>query len=68
MAEKLAPHGVIREVVDRWKVSPLNAQRWNATLDCGHDLWVTNKRKPTTPRIMCPRCTEANREASRSGA
>jgi hypothetical protein len=38
------------------KVSPLNPKQWNLSLDCGHYVWVTAKRKPTRKSIKCERC------------
>lgn len=38
--------------------SPLNAYRWCLDLDCGHHLWVTRKRKPTTKETVCEQCSE----------
>jgi hypothetical protein len=34
--------------------SPMNAQRWCLTLQCGHELWVTATRKPKTQTVKCP--------------
>lgn len=48
--------GPKRLVVDRWKVSPLNSLRWNATLSCGHEVWVNGKRKPTAKMANCGEC------------
>ena len=28
------------------KQSPLNPSRWMLVLECGHDTWVTAKRRP----------------------
>jgi hypothetical protein len=51
--------------------SPMNAERWCFDLVCGHEAWVTSKRRPQTmrtwrnsegekmisPRSMpCPKC------------
>lgn len=42
--------------IESVKVSPLNPLRWCLQLDCGHDTWVTAKRRPTRQTIRCPRC------------
>jgi hypothetical protein len=47
---------VRRKVTDQWKQSPLNPLRWNATLSCGHDVWVNGKQKPTAKTAECGRC------------
>jgi len=36
--------------------SPLNPQRWCADLECGHEEWLTAKKKPTRQTIRCSRC------------
>lgn len=51
----------IRNVLSA-KVSPLNPRQWNCSLDCGHDVWVTSKRRPTRKRLRCPRCPDESRE------
>lgn len=39
------------------KQSPLNALRWCLALSCGHETWITSKRRPTRKRAECPeRC------------
>lgn len=47
-----------RKVV-RITQSPMNATRWCLELECGHDNWVTAKRRPTTQAVPCSRCGEA---------
>lgn len=42
--------------IERVKQSPVNAFRWCLELDCGHDVWVTAKRRPQRTRIVCTRC------------
>lgn len=39
--------------------SPLNAMRWNLELACGHEVWVSAKRKPKRKRQECHPCTAA---------
>lgn len=46
------PHARIESV----KQSPMNGQRWCLQLDCGHDEWVTAKRRPTRQTISCSKC------------
>src|SRR5882672_1893650 len=36
--------------------SPLNPRRWSLDLNCGHDIWVTARRKPTRQFAPCPKC------------
>lgn len=43
------------------KQSPLNPQRWCCDLDCGHDQWVTAKKRPTRKTLACDKCSEAKR-------
>ena len=38
--------------------SPLNAGRWSLDLNCGHEVWVTARRKPTRRFAPCERCGE----------
>jgi hypothetical protein len=42
--------------VTRVTQSPLNKLRWCLDLECGHDEWVTSKRRPTTKKYKCSRC------------
>lgn len=46
------------------KVSPLNAQRWSLALSCGHDVWVTAKRKPARKTMYCTTCGEVAVDAA----
>ena len=36
--------------VDR---SPMNPMRWSLTLECGHEVWVTQKTRPTRMYVTC---------------
>ena len=47
--------GSEREVarVDR---SPMNPQVWCVQLLCGHEVWRTQRRRPTIKVAVCPRC------------
>jgi transcription elongation factor Elf1 len=38
------------------KQSPLNTLQWCIGLACGHDQWVTAKRRPTRKTLRCNRC------------
>jgi len=38
--------------------SPLNPRRWCLDLECGHEVWVTSKRKPVRQESWCPKCFE----------
>lgn len=52
-----------RHVVVRIDFSPMNAQRWLVLLACGHDTWVTSKRRPKFTKLECPTC-EAQQKMS----
>jgi hypothetical protein len=41
------------------KQSPLNPTRWCCALQCGHDAWVTSKRKPKAKLLDCQQCKES---------
>lgn len=36
--------------------SPMNPLQWCCLLACGHDQWVTAKRKPERKHMKCDRC------------
>ena len=36
--------------------SPLNALRWCLQLDCGHEIWITSRKRPKRAREGCERC------------
>lgn len=36
--------------------SPMNAARWVITLECGHEEWVTAKKRPARRRMKCTKC------------
>ena len=36
--------------------SPLNALRWSLDFECGHELWITARRRPTRKTADCLRC------------
>lgn len=40
--------------------SPLSATRWSLDLDCGHDVWVGGKTKPTRKTFRCHKCASAS--------
>lgn len=40
------------------KQSPLNPNQWNLVLSCGHEIWVTRKRRPTAMKAICQTCTK----------
>jgi len=42
--------------VESVKQSPMNEGRWCLQLDCGHDEWVTAKRRPTRTTAPCSKC------------
>lgn len=33
--------------------SPLNKKQWCLELDCGHEVWVTSRGKPTRETAYC---------------
>lgn len=39
--------------------SPMNAQRWCCDLDCGHEVWITAKRRPISKKLACEKCGRA---------
>lgn len=52
MTEIIHPKRTITRV-DR---SPMNAQRWCLTLECGHERWTTGKTKPKGKTAQCLEC------------
>lgn len=63
-AHVLAAFGCAQVAVKSAKVSPLNPKQWNVSLECGHDIWVTTKRKPRMKSAYCIKCSEALDKAS----
>lgn len=54
VAKRAAKSGSVAIVrIDR---SPMNAKRWQLSLACGHDLWVTATRRPTKKTSKCATC------------
>jgi len=51
-----------RRIVVRVDRSPLNARKWNLELECGHEVWVFGKRRPTVYAETCERCRKADEE------
>jgi hypothetical protein len=56
--ERIAAGKIMRMVV-AVRQSPLNPAQWCCDLDCGHDVWVSAKRRPMKKIIACDRCTQA---------
>ena len=54
-AEVLSKLNIYR-IVFSVKQSPLNPLRWCLSLECGHDVWVTSKRKPARKTSACEPC------------
>lgn len=48
--------GCVKRLVRRVDRSPLNAMRWCMELECGHEEWVTSKRRPTARTMRCRPC------------
>jgi hypothetical protein len=48
------PNFVVR--VLRVDQSRMNPNRWCLELECGHEVWITAKKRPTRQRINCPTC------------
>lgn len=47
--------------VKRADQSPMNEQRWLCVLDCGHEQWVTARRRPAAVRCdLCARKVEVD--------
>lgn len=38
--------------------SLLNPQRWLLRLECGHEMWMTSKTRPTRLFAKCDQCKE----------
>jgi len=53
---KSAIGGSVQRMVRRVDRSPMNPLRWCIELECGHEEWVTSKRKPTAKTRRCPPC------------
>lgn len=47
----------VKQKVMRVAQSPMNAQRWCCTLECGYEMWVTAKKGPRKPKMNCDRCS-----------
>lgn len=58
-AAKMIPPSLIESV----KQSPLNGNRWSLALNCGHDVWITSKSRPTRKSIRCTTCIEKLRRS-----
>ena len=39
--------------------SPMNKERWCILFECGHEEWVTSKRKPGIKKLICTACDKA---------
>lgn len=52
--------------IETVKQSPLNPKQWCCQLDCGHDQWITAKRRPTRHTLLCDRCVRMENERRRS--
>lgn len=50
-------HWPMRAVVKITR-SPLNKQRWQLHLACGHTDWITAKKKPTRGVSTCGDCAQ----------
>ena len=42
----------VRKVL-RITQSPMNRLRWLITLECGHEKWITRRKRPTITRVTC---------------
>lgn len=49
------------------KQSPLNEQRWCLNLECGHEVWITAKRRPTRKLATCELCERKECKESNDG-
>lgn len=47
----------IRVAVQGITQSPMNPVRWYLSTACGHDGWVTSKRRPTAKTFVCHACS-----------
>lgn len=53
--------GATRQEVVRFDRSPMNAERWLATLGCGHEVWLTAKQRPKAKSMPCLQCAQATK-------
>lgn len=64
----------MRRRIIRVTQSPMNTAQWCIELECGHDVWVTAKRRPRTikghdcQQGNCAQPPESWRTASGGGA
>lgn len=49
----------MKQRVIRIDQSPMNAQRWNLTLACNHEVWITSKSRPRRVTVNCTTCDRA---------
>ena len=42
--------------VESIKQSSLVQVMWCCQLDCGHDQWISGKRRPTRKTLVCNKC------------
>lgn len=59
----------VKQPVVRIDRSPMNAQRWCLELACGHEKWVTARRRPAIPAkpLRCERCSASRGAAKDAG-
>jgi hypothetical protein len=53
-----AKESMKRKVIDVSQ-SPMNALRWLVKLECGHEAWLTRKKKPAQAKYTCLTCAGA---------
>lgn len=46
----------MKVAVIRVDQSPVNPKRWCLQLECGHEVWVSASKKPTTKVADCESC------------
>ena len=45
--------------------SPMNARQWCLDLSCGHEVWITSKRRPNIQYWVCGECDRQKKEPSK---
>lgn len=54
-------NAIVKSPITHVARSPVNPQRWLLELACGHQRWITQRRRPSLRRaLLCPIC-EARR-------
>jgi hypothetical protein len=57
---RVGPNPLVR--INRIDQSPTNVLRWCLELACGHEAWVTARRRPQRSTCRCPQCDQRREE------